>query len=47
VIFECPLEDLVEEVRGEELIYIGAWEPSGEWLVKYQANLKRVATDTY
>ena len=33
MVFECPLDGLVEEVGGEEFVYICTWEPSSEWLV--------------
>ena len=33
VVFECTFDDLVEEIRRQELIDVGSWEMCGERLV--------------
>jgi len=32
MVLECALDELMEEVRGEKLIYVGVGEVTGEWL---------------
>ena len=34
VIFESTLDELVQEVRGQQLVDVGTWEIRCEWLMQ-------------